>query len=200
MKFFLNPGHCKDIINYRMEDPGACNVTYDLREAVIVDKIGKELKFYLEASGHDVYYLQSNNLRNNPSDDNLNYPCIVTEENNWGADYAISIHLNAFNCWAQGTETIVFCRGSEAEKMAKYIQSSIVQLMKTFDRGIKYEEDKLPHQRLSFITRTAAPAILIECCFIDNDEDAQLLLNDESILRFAKAIYVGIQKFLENEG
>lgn len=195
MKFFLNPGHCPDIINGRMADSGAINTFYNLKEAEIVRDICNVLKFLLENQGHTVEMLQSNNLRNG-WDDDFSYPCIITEANNSGADFAISVHLNAFNGVARGTETIVFARDTVADEMAECIQDAIVKKMDTIDRGVKYEEDKPRGQRLSFIMQTDMPAILIECCFIDSIVDVATIIDKDGVFQYAQAIYNGINKYL----
>lgn len=194
MKFFLNPGHCPDIVNGIMADSGAVNTVYDLKEAVVARDICRHLRFFLESAGHKVFVLQSNNLRNG-WDDDLSYPCIVDEANKYGADFSISIHLNAFNGMAKGTETLVFSRNSGADRMAQCIQKAIVSEIGTVDRGVKYEEDKERGKRLSFIMKTDMPAILVECCFIDNANDVETIMNNGEI-NYAKAIFDGIDEYV----
>ena len=198
MKIFINAGHCAEYKNGRMQDSGAINRLYGLTEAETVLKISKQLKFYLENVGIECVLMQTNNLRNNPIDDDLTQPCIVVEANKSRCDYAISVHCNAFNGLARGTENIVFERESEAEDLAEHIQARIVNQIGTIDRGIKYEEDKYFGNRLSFIMKTNMPAVIVECCFIDNNSDAEYLL-DEGTDKFAKAIYDGIIDYLEWE-
>lgn len=196
-KFFINAGHCADYDERtnRLKDAGAINRDYNLTEAECVAKIGKLVKRYLMIDGHDAIYLQSNNLRNGYNDD-FDYPCIIDECNYSDCDYAISIHLNAFNGIAKGTETWVHYRNSTGELLGEYIQDSLVRSLCTVDRGIKYNVDKPENKQLSFLKKTYMPAVLIECCFIDSNEDAQLLLNNDGIEKIAIAIVDGINNFL----
>lgn len=196
MKFFLNPGHCPDVVNGRMLDSGAVNVQLGLKEAEIVRDIAKHLQFFLESAGHTVVYLQSNNLRNG-WDDDMSYPCITTEANKSGADFAISIHLNACDQQANGTECFVFMRGSSADRMAQHIQKQICHQLYRIDRGVKYEEDKPRDRRFSFIMKTDMPAIIVECCFIDSWVDADSLIETDGLISYAKAIFDGINDYMK---
>lgn len=195
-KFFINAGHCKDYDEKlgRLKDAGAINKYYGLTEAECVAKIGKLVTKYLIEDGYEAVYLQSNNLRNG-YDDDFDYPCIIDECNYSDCDYAISIHLNAFNGIAKGTETWVHYRNSTGETLGRCIQDSLVDSLGTLNRGIKYNTDKPEHQQLSFLKKTYMPAVLIECCFIDNEEDVQLLLTDDGIDKIATAIVNGIKVF-----
>lgn len=98
----------------------------------------------------------------------------------------MSIHCNAANTAAQGTE--VECYGSGAgEQLAQCLQSQIVDSLGTVDRGVKY----MP--KLLVLRYTNMPAVLVEMAFIDNDEDAALLT--EKTDEFARAIARGVTDY-----
>lgn len=191
MKIFINPGHAPNGV----PDPGAVNKNYGLKEAVLVKKIGVLVEKYLRDACHETYLLQSDNLRNG-YDDDLSQPCIVKEANRYGADIAISIHLNAFNCAAHGCECVCFARGSEGEALADCIQQRLVYALGNRDRGIKYEEDKPRGERLSFVMQTNMPAVIVEPGFLDNDAEAELIVNN--IDSISRAIASGITDYLED--
>ena len=193
MKIFLNPGHAPG----GYPDPGAYNRTYCLKEAVLVKEIGELVEQYLRKTGCETYLLQSDNLRNNPLDDDLSQPCIVTEANDWLADLAISIHLNAFNSQVHGTECVCYKRKTAADVLAQCIQKRLVKALGTVDRGVKYEEDKEKDFRLSFCMQTYMPAVIVEPGFLDNDDEAKLIV--KNIDTIAKAIACGVTDFLEEE-
>lgn len=57
------------------------------------------------------------------------------------ADVFVSVHHNAFDGSAQGTETLVHSLATvEDVKLAKMIQAKLVEHLKLTDRGIKYQQ------------------------------------------------------------
>ena len=90
MRVFLNPGHAPG----GNPDPGASNRITGLRECDVAKNIADLVEKYLVAAGVDVVgNLQSDSLYK-----------VVSTSNNLGADVFISIHCNAFNEMANGTE------------------------------------------------------------------------------------------------
>ena len=113
-------------------------------------------------------------------------PTVTETANDWGADIFVSIHCNAANTTAQGTE--VECYGSgTGEQLAQCIQSQIVDSIGTTDRGVKY----MP--QLLVLKYTDMPAVLVEMAFIDNDDDAELLAGKQD--EFARAIARGVTDY-----
>ena len=130
----------------------------------------------LRQLGHTVYdttdndgATQSQNLKN-----------IVANCNSHSVDLDISIHFNAYNGQAHGTEVLLFGNGRHRD-IGQRIVNEISALGFT-NRGIK------DGSNLYVVKYTNALAILIECCFCDNAEDAKLY-NAESM---ANAIVRGI--------
>ena len=187
MRIFINAGHCP---NY---DSGAINRRYNLTEADIVRDIALDVCKFLKEKNQNVKFLQTDNLRNG-YDDSLDQPCIITECNWFGADLAVSIHLNAFNGVANGTECICFQRGSKGQYLASCIQQRLVDLLGTYNRGVRFEEDKPKEKRLSFIMLTNMPAVIVEPAFIDNDDECMLVVNHKE--EIAKAIADGIMEYI----
>lgn len=166
MKVYINPGHD---VTY---DPGACG--YGMREADVVAVVGAKLKEYLEAVGYECRILQSDNLageswyKDRPV-------AVVHDANNWDADLFVSLHCNAFNGAAKGTECEVYCltdshgNPTEAYKLAQCIQDQLIATIETVDRGVKKRQD------LIVLNSTDMPAVLVEIAFIDNEKDANKL-------------------------
>lgn len=184
MKVFINPGHDTKY------DSGAVNPNTGLREADVAAEVGALVVDYLEAAGCECRIMQSDNLAPTPagrSEYADRQGLTVTETaNEWGADIFVSIHCNAANTEARGTE--VECYGGGAgEQLAQCIQSQIVNSIGTVDRGVKY----MP--QLLVLKYTDMPAVLVETAFIDNDEDAQLLTDKQD--EFSRAIARGITDY-----
>ena len=99
--------------------------------------------------------------------ENLNR--IVDWHNQCGKrDLDVSVH---FNCSDDGTtsraigvEVLYVTQGALAEK----VSAAISEVSTLIDRGAKYRDD------LFFLNNTAAPAILIEVCFVNSETDVRL--------------------------
>ena len=182
MRVFLNPGH--DL----KRDSGAVNPTSGLRECDVAADIGGLVKGYLEQAGCEVWLLQSDNL----AGETPSLPCVVAGANGWPADIFVSLHCNAANGKAKGTETLVYSEGSTAAELAGCIQSQIVRSLGTIDRGIK------ERPMLIVLNSTAMPAVLVEMGFIDNNEEAILLTYKAD--EMARAIARGITDFEGRNG
>ncbi len=101
-------------------------------------------------------------------------------------DVFVSIHFNAFNSQANGTE--IFAVGEKSRKIAKPILDEIVKLG-YFNRGVKNGS------HLFVLRNTNMPGILVEGCFIDSKKDMSLY-NPEAI---ANAIVKGLTGKLPTE-
>ncbi len=178
MKIFLDPGH-----NYSGSDTGASG--YGLREEIVTFDIAVYLRNLLINAGHEVKMSRNSvtdNVGNGTVTSSLNERARMS--NDWGADLFISIHCNAFDKTARGTETLVYSLNSKAATTAAKVQQSIVDKLGTTDRGVKARSE------LVVLKNTSAPALLIETAFVDNENDAWLLKTRQE--DFAKAIFEGI--------
>lgn len=192
MKVFINPGHD---IKY---DSGAVhydtNVNVDLRECDVALKIGTAVQKYLEVAGCECYLMQSDNLAPTPagrSDYNDRQGMTVTETaNEWGADVFVSIHCNALSGNARGTETECYIQTGNGGSLARFIQSQIIDSIDTVDRGVK----EMPG--LLVLRYTDMPAVLVETAFIDNDDDALLLVQHWDDI--ARAIARGVTDYVQS--
>ena len=165
MKIFLNPGHCIG------QDPGACG--FGLQEAEVAMNIAKLTAYYLNLIHYDTNIYSFDGLAE-----------IVDVANYWDPDVFVSIHCNAFDGNARGTET--FYSYDDGQFLAECIQYRIINAVPTLDRGVS------PAQ-FYVIKNSLAPACLVETAFIDNFLDNQLLSNYQE--QFARAIACGITDF-----
>lgn len=168
MKVFINPGHDIDL------DSGAVNPIHGTRECDVARDAGKLLAQYLDIAGCEVRVVQS---------DDLGYVC--EQSNEWCSDVFVSLHCNAFNTQARGTESLY--KSFNGQRLAQLIQNQIINSINTVDRGVKKRDD------LWVLNGTDATAVLVEMAFIDNEDDHSLLINDlDTIVR---AIARGITDF-----
>ena len=180
MRVYLNPGHD------RKYDSGAVNPNDGLREADVAWNVGELAKGYLEAAGCEVMMRQSDNLAGEAWREDRQTP-VCQEANDWPADIFVSIHCNAFNGSANGTEVECYQLGGEGARLAQCLQNQLVDTLGTVDRGVK----AMP--QLMVLKHTDMTAVLVEIAFIDNEADADLLRYRQDDI--ARAIARGITDY-----
>lgn len=180
MRVFLNPGHDRDY------DSGAVNAD-GTRECDIAWEVGTKAKAYLEAAGCECQIMQSDNLNWDSDYADRQDAAVCPTANEWPADIFVSLHCNAANTQAQGTEVEIYSAGGASELLAHCIQDQIVDSLGTVDRGVK----EMP--QLIVLKHTDMPAVLVELAFIDNDEDCGLLKSKTD--EFAAAVARGVTDF-----
>jgi N-acetylmuramoyl-L-alanine amidase len=101
----------------------------------------------------------------------------------------VSIHANAYgNGWnsISGIETFVHTsRSDEAVQLALHVQNQLIRTTGLTNRKVKYSDYWV-------LEKTAMTAILAECGFMTNREDAEKLKDDTYRRRVADAIKRGI--------
>lgn len=134
--------------------PGAAKY---LNEVTENRKVKNKLIQMLREAGHTVYDCtdeggdaQSKNLSN-----------IVAKCNAHSVDLDISIHLNA----GGGTGTEVLYTSEKGKAYAAKVSAAVAAALGIKDRGAKERDD------LYVLNHTKAPAILVECCFVDSTTD-----------------------------
>lgn len=168
MKIVVNGGHEPNV------DSGALGSR--VTEAEVTQKLMLLVSDYLEKAGCEVMAVQTADLAE---------ICNVT--NRWGADILVSIHCNAFNQKAKGTETFAYHGSREGDALAHHIQSQIVTSLATTNRGVK-------EAGFYVLKHTKCTAVLVETAFIDNKGDEQLLLDKTD--EFARAIARGVTDYV----
>ena len=169
MHIYLNPGHDRHL------DPGAVNTAQNVRECDLAHELGEAVAAYLTRNGIAVTVGQNDDLY-----------AICGQANAAEADLFVSLHFNAFNGKATGTETLV--SGTPASILLGYcIQSNVKAVLNLPDRGLKERPG------MFVLRNTAMPAVIVEVCFMDNDYDLRRYRQyaDET----ARAIAAGILQY-----
>lgn len=152
MKYGIDMGHnCPP-------DTGARGIKF---EDNLTRDIGNRVISKLRALGHEV--IVCNPEKANSVRDSLSQRC--NRANAARVEVFVSIHFNAFNGQANGTE--VFAASERGRRIAKPVVDEIVKLG-FFNRGVK------SGSHLFVLRNTNMPAILVECCFIDSQKDMNL--------------------------
>ncbi|MDF5713736.1 MAG: N-acetylmuramoyl-L-alanine amidase [Rhizonema sp. NSF051] len=152
MKFGIDFGHnCPP-------DTGASGIQL---EDDVIKAVGTILTQKLRTAGHEVVNCTP---RSATSVTNSLHQR-VEKANQENVDLLISIHFNAFNSEAHGSE--VYYISEKGKRYAEAVLNKIVALGFR-NRGIKYRDN------LYVLKHTKMPAILIECCFCDSSDDMRL--------------------------
>jgi N-acetylmuramoyl-L-alanine amidase len=101
-----------------------------------------------------------------------------------GCDRFLSIHCNAANGKATGTET--FYRDSRDEMWAAIVQDAAIDALGLKSRGLKSEASS-QHKRLA-VFDFDGPCCLLEIGFIDNAADRARMLSRDVRLAFAEGL------------
>lgn len=157
----------------------ACGAVSLLNESTCARSIKNKLLTMLRKSGYTVYDCTCSN--GTSQSDVL--AKIVKKCNAHNATLDISIHLNSARNDLKGDGKTggveVLIRkdsGDKRCKLAKQICKNISEDLDMTNRGVK------SNTRLYVLNKTKAPALLIECCFVD-DKDDQLRYNATKIAR-----------------
>lgn len=144
-------------------------------ESVLTGEVGTRAISKLKALGHNVINCTIDN--SNSLEESLSYR--VNQANYNNVDLFASIHFNAYNGQAHGTE--VFTWVDEQFQEAAKVLNNLVRLGYK-NRGIK------DGSNLYVIRNTKDKAMLIECYFYDSKED----MNKYDAEKMANAIVEGI--------
>ena len=161
----------------------ACGAVGFLKESAEARRVKNKVIALLTAQGHTVYDCTVDNGASQA--DVLNK--IAVKCNAHAADLDVSIHFNSGagdrkgNGRTTGTEALIYSPGSKAKPYAQNIVNAISALGFK-NRGVKYSSS------LYILRKTKAPALLIECCFVDDKDDAALYNADKMAAAIVKGI------------
>lgn len=178
MKIAIDNGHGNNTQGKRT--PVFSDGTF-MKEWEFNSAVAKELKTILEFNGFDCLLVS-------PEATDTSLPTRVTRANNWAANVYVSIHANAFgNDWntANGVETFIFDNtDAKTKKLGTVVQKRLIEATGLRDRGLKTNDE------LYVLNATNMPACLVECGFMTNLEEANLLRSQE----YRSTCAVGIAK------
>lgn len=121
-------------------------------------EVGTRVISKLKSLGHQVINCKPS--RASSVGNSLQQRCNIANFNR--VDVFVSIHFNSFNRQANGTE--IFTASDTGRRIAQPVLDNIVKLG-FFNRGVKNG------LHLYVVKNTNMPAILVECCFCDAQQD-----------------------------
>lgn len=164
-------------------------------------KIALKVQNLLEQSGANViltrsdengiYDIDSKTLKQKKISDIRNRVKIGNESS---ADIFVSIHLNKIpqkQYW--GWQTFYKNENQDGKKLATCIQNSLNISIQKDNRRVPMKIDNV-----YIIKNVEIPTTIVECGFLSNQEEEQLLLTDEYQDKLAWGIYTGIMDYFYN--
>lgn len=171
-KVFLGVGHGGN-------DPGASKYLVEKDVNLVMALACRD---YLEKNGVQV-------LMSRTKDENDPLTDEIKECNAFNPDLAIDIHNNAGN--GDGFEAYYHYKGGSSKSLALNIEEEIKAIGQN-SRGCKTKLNSSGNDYFGFIRQTLCPAVIVEGCFVDNQNDAQIANTEEKQRAFGYAYARGI--------
>ena len=177
-------------------DPGKVGINGALEKDINLS-IVKKLQKLLEEEGFTVYLTRDKdallapaNSTSKKKDDMIARIEIIKELNPF---FTISIHQNSFtNASVSGPQVFYYKESEPSATMAQIIQDVL-------NSQLSPAKQREPQSNTNYylLTRTPTPTIIVECGFLSNPTEADLLTQDEYQSRVANSIFLGILSYYE---
>lgn len=171
------------------KDPGKVGVN-GVNEADVNLKIAQKLKKILEAKGVTVIMTREDegSLAGSKSEDMQKRVSIINEKK---PALAVSVHQNSYSSEeVHGAQVFYYTNSAEGEKAARIMQEALLDV----DGDNKRKEKA--NDTYYMLKRTDVPVIIVECGFLSNRAEADLLVTEEYQDRLAEAIAKGILEYM----
>lgn len=172
-------------------DGGAVGTTFGTQEAVLNLAIAEKLRVILQDAGYEVIMTRETDaqLHGSKRADMAERRRIIQQS---GQVMTVSIHQNFYEGDAAVSGPQVFyAPGSESGQMlAAAIQKALNDAL---------ESARTEHEGDYYIVKSGeAPAVIVECGFLSNAEDEAKLVQSQYQVRIARAIFAGMEQYLED--
>jgi len=167
------------IVGHKETAPGACNKTYNICEYqfnnLLAHDIHSELKEKHPAIDVIIIYRKT-------------YKTLPDDVNQLKPDFCISLHCNAFDTKAGGTEVLYYHTSKSGKVLAEILHNKLVAALGLKNRKI---QGKSSEDRGGYLLRyTNMPCVISEPFFIDNDMEYKTIVSkyDELVNAYVDSI------------
>jgi N-acetylmuramoyl-L-alanine amidase len=110
------------------------------------------------------------------------------------AALTVSIHQNSFsNASVSGPQVFYYAESPQGKEIATALQASLDEILEPESpRATKANSEYY------LLKKTPTPTVIVECGFLSNEREAELLSDELYQAKVARAIYFGLCKYLEN--
>ncbi len=188
----IDPGHGG-------RDPGKVGINNALEKDINLS-IAKKLKNLLELNDIKVIMTrEEDNGLYSEEDSNKKRADLdnrVDMIHNSKANLAISIHQNSFSEeYVKGAQVFYHTKSEEGKKLAQMLQSQIVDTIA--DGNHRKAKSNSSYYMLK---KTECPLVIVECGYLSNTNEAELLINEEYQEKMAWAMHLAIMQFIHAGG
>ena len=176
-------------------DPGKVGIN-GVEEKVLNLQIAFRLKRLLESEGIQVVLTREDDnglygiRTSNTKIEDMHKRCeIITDAMPL---FTVSIHQNSYpDEYIKGAQTFYYGKSPQGKALAESIQASLIEhLDKENHRQAKANESYY------LLKKTPTPTVIVECGFLSNAQEAELLTTEEYQEQAAWAIHMGIMRYL----
>lgn len=178
-------------------DPGKVGINNALEKDINL-KIAKLLSCYLRANGYTVVMSRTTDCMlsapdaSNKKTSDLNTRISLMEQSH--ADFVISIHQNSYpDSSVHGAQCFYYQGSEEGKGLAEHIQNALVKLVDPDNHRVAKSNDTY-----YIMKNSTCPVIIVECGFLSNYEEAELLCDEGYQKKLAFAITSGINDYWNN--
>ncbi len=135
--------------------------------------------------------LQSADAANQKASDMQNRCKIITDAN---PAFTVSLHQNSYTTSdVKGAQVFYYSQSTEGQKLAACIQDSLIQNVDPKNKRAAKANDSY-----YLLKKTPTPTVIVECGFLSNPTEADLLLTEDYQDSLVDAISIGILAYLED--
>lgn len=180
------------------KDPGKVGINGALEKDINLS-IARKLKACFEEEDIEVVLtrkddqgLYHEDTRNKKVEDMQNRCKIINETK---PNITISLHQNSYHEQSVcGPQVFFHGQSKEGEELAHVIQDALIRDLKPLkERSAKANESYY------LLTKTGVPTVIIECGFLSNKQEAELLVSDDYQEKMAAAICSGVIEYLDSK-
>lgn len=170
----------------------ATNLAITLKLQRLIEQSGAKVVL-TRSDENGIYSSDSNSIRNKKVSDIKNRVKIGNESS---ADLFISIHLNKYppSEIYRGWQTFYQKNDENSKMIANLIQQNL-------NKNIEFKNDRtpLPITEVYIMNNVTIPCVIVECGFLSNKQEAQLLTTDEYQNKLAWGIFIGLQDYFSKK-
>ena len=177
------------------DDPGKIGINGTLEKDINLI-IAHKLKALLESQGYEVVMTRSTGeglyqpgAKNMKVEDMQKRCGIITDTM---PVFTVSIHQNSYpEEYVKGAQVFYYGQSKEGEALAKKIQNSLVKHLDPENHRVEKANESY-----YLLKKTPTPTVIVECGFLSNYEEAELLNTEEYQDKVAWAVMMGIVQHL----
>ena len=175
------------------KDPGKVGVNGE-NEKEINLKVAMKLKSRLEKQGITVIMTREEDtgLADSKIEDMKARVNLINQQK---PVLAVSVHQNSYPSESiHGAQVFYYTHSKEGERAAKVVQEALLAV------DAKNTRKEKANDSYYMLKRTEAPVIIVECGFLSNYREADLLVTDTYQEQLAEAIAQGILQYISAKG